>query len=117
MSWERFAQIIIVIMIVLGTNAIAAIFVPGGLLGSDYGCFLIISPVVVGTLTLKKRFTQSLISMGVGTLGAALIFWLPSFFFGSYYFNSWPLVGLGSGYLLAGLAMKARERQWMSVSE
>jgi len=117
MSRERFAEISLATIIVLGTNAVASIFLPGEWVG-----FLIMSPVLVATITLgsyflKKRFTQALISTGVGLLGAGLIFWLPSFFFGSHYFNSWLLVGLGAGQLLAGLVMKAGERRRHPVSE
>ena len=116
MSRERFAEISLATGIVLCTNAVAAIFLPGGWLG-----FLIMSPVLVVTVAVwallaKKRFAQLLISVGCGQLGAALIFWLPSFFFGDHYFNSWLLVGLGAGYLLAGLVMKAWERR-VSVSQ
>jgi len=116
MSRERFAEIIVATIILLGTNAVASIFLPGGWLGYFIMSPALVATIVVGSYILKKRFTQALISMAVGLLGAALIVWLPSFFFGDHYFNSWLLVGLGAGYLLAGLFMKAWERR-VSVSQ
>ena len=116
MSRERFAQIIVATIIVLGVNGAVVIFFLGEWLG-----LLIMSPLSIVTVAIwavlaKKRFAQMLISVGCGYLGAALIMWLLSFSFGSHYFISWPIGGWGVGYLLAGLVMKAWERRVL-VSE
>jgi len=110
MSRERFAQIIVATIIVLGTNAAVAIFVPGQWAGFPFTVPALVAIMAIFGVFLKKVFAQFLIAMGLGVLGAALIIWLALFFMRSQYENVWQLLGLGSGYLLAGLVMKAWER-------